>query len=198
MSRIFYNPPNKQIIVLSYAGGTKYFTPLANELGLHTFKPNVFPTQVLQIVREPIQRWMSWFDKQYLTTIFRETKLSNKQFGQWCGKTVSKEFLDNYFKDAYYKIHYDGHTQFQCQWPRVALKEYLHCNWQYLEMENIDPYFLQSTAYKPKHTKSEYLGVWEAMHFELKEYALYKARELYNADIEWYNNLDFIRLSKKG
>jgi len=198
MSRIFYNPPSNQIIVLSYAGGTKYFTPLANELGFHTLKPDVIPTQVLQIVREPIQRWMSWFDKQYLTNLFRETRLSNKQFGQWCGKKVSKKFLDNYFKDAYYKIHYDGHTQFQSQWPRVALKEHLHCNWQYLEMENIDPYFLQSTTYKPKRTKSEYLGVWEAMNFELKEYALYKARELYNADIEWYNNLDFIRLSKKG
>ena len=198
MSRIFYNPPNNQIIVLSYAGGTKYFTPLANELGFHKFDPTVVPTQVLQIVREPIQRWMSWFDKQYLKNLFQKTRLSKKQFRQWCGKTMSKEFIDNYFKDAYYKIHYDGHTQFQGQWPYIALKDYLDCDWQYLEMENIDPYFLQSTAYKPKHNKSEYLGVWKTIDFELKEYALCKARELYTPDIEWYNNLDFIKLSKKG
>lgn len=198
MSRIFYSPPNNQIIILSYAGGTKYFTPLANELGFETFSPTIVPTQVLQIVREPIQRWMSWFDKQYLKNLFRTTGLPNKKFGDWCERTVTRKFLDRYFEDAYYKIHYDGHTQYQCHWPRVVLKDYLHCNWQYLEMENINPYFLQSKPYKPKHDKSEYLGLWKKMHFELKEYALYQARELYNADIEWYNNLDFISLSKKG
>ena len=198
MSRIFYSPPNNQIIILSYAGGTKYFTPLGNELGFQTFKSNIVPTQVLQIVREPIQRWMSWFDKQYLKNLFRTTGLSNKRFGDWCERTVTRKFLDRYFKDAYYKIHYDGHTQYQCHWPRVVLKDYLHCNWQYLEMENINPYFLQSKPYRPKHDKSEYLGLWKKMNFELKEYALYQARELYNADIEWYNNLDFISLSKKG
>ena len=198
MSRIFYSPPNNQVIILSYAGGTKYFTPLANELGFQTFKSNIVPTQVLQIVREPIQRWMSWFDKQYLKNLFRTTGLSNKRFGDWCERTVTRKFLDRYFKDAYYKIHYDGHTQYQCHWPRVVLKDYLHCNWQYLEMENINPYFLQSKPYRPKHDKSEYLGLWKKMNFELKEYALYQARELYNADIEWYNNLDFISLSKKG
>ena len=96
MSRIFYSPPNNQIIILSYAGGTKYFTPLANELGFQTFKSNIVPTQVLQIVREPIQRWMSWFDKQYLKNLFRTTGLSNKRFGDWCERTVTRKFLDRY------------------------------------------------------------------------------------------------------
>ena len=36
MSRIFHDKNQNRLIVLSYAGGTKFFTPLANSLGYTT------------------------------------------------------------------------------------------------------------------------------------------------------------------
>ena len=94
MSRIFYDKDQNRLIVLSYAGGTKFFTPLANELGyttLHSVNNPGNPNYILQIVREPVQRFMSWFDKQYIAEIFRKKKINNNYFTSWCLKNIDKQ-----------------------------------------------------------------------------------------------------------
>jgi hypothetical protein len=199
MSRIFYDKNQNRLIVLSYAGGTKFFTPLAATLGythLESVNNPGKPNYILQVVREPIQRWMSWFDKQYVKDLFQKTRMKNRYFYSWCTKNINKKFIDDYFSTAYYKIHYDGHTAYQCYWPKIYLKRF-DTEWKYLQMENINPYFLNQKPYKPKRTKKEYIGLWEAMDNDLKEYTLSKANQIYAQDIEWYHNLDFIDLSKK-
>lgn len=192
MSRIFHDKEQNRLIVLSYAGGTKFFNPLAQTLGYthlnHSKKPK--PDYILQVVREPIQRWMSWFDKQFVTDIFRRTKLKHQKFDQWCKLNVTKQFIDDYFQHACYKIHYDGHTAFQCYWPKAFLKDF-KCEWKYLQMENINAHFLNQKPYIPKRDKAEYLGLWDIMDHELKEHTLAQARKMYAVDIDWYNNLKY-------
>ena len=195
MSRIFYDKDQNRLIVLSYAGGTKFFTPLANELGyteLHSVNNPGNPNYILQIVREPVQRFMSWFDKQYIAEIFRKKKINNNYFTSWCLKNIDKQFIDDYFSTAHYKIHYDGHTAFQCYWPKIYLKKF-ECDWKYLQMEDINPYFLNTKPYRPKRNKEEYLGFWDTINPDLKEYTLFKTRELYQTDIDWYNSIKFIQ-----
>jgi len=200
MSRIFHDKNQNRLIVLSYAGGTKFFTPLANSLGYTTLDSVNNPSKpdyVLQIAREPIQRFMSWFDKQHVKELFQKHRLKNKHFQSWCQKNIDKEFIDDYFSTAYYKIHYDGHTAFQCHWPKVVLKRF-NCEWKYLRMEDINPYFLGQKYYKPKRNKDEYIGFWDTIDRDLKDYTLKRAQELYRADTEWYNNLVFMDPSKIG
>jgi len=194
MSRIFYDNSENRLIVLSYAGGTKFFNPLATELGyihLESVNNPGKPAYILQVVREPIQRWMSWFDKQHIKEIFQRSKSSNKTFHKWCHKHINKSFIDNYFETAYYKIHYDGHTAYQCYWPKIYLKRF-DTDWKYLRMEDINPYFLGKKIYKPKRDKNEYLGFWDIISPELRDYTLAKAHEIYKEDINWYNNLEFL------
>lgn len=197
MSRIFYDQKKNRLIVLSYAGGTKFFRPLAASLGytpLESINNPGHPEYILQVVRDPVQRFMSWFDKQYLKDLFRKTRLKNRHFHSWCQNTVTKEFLDSYFSTAHYTIHYDGHTVFQSYWPKIHLERF-NTEWRYLQMEDVNPYFLGQHTYKPKRDKKEYLGFWDTIHWDLKEYALQRTQKIYAVDIEWYNSLKFI-LSK--
>ena len=65
-------------------------------------------------------------------------------------------------------------------------------------MEDINPYFLGQKYYKPKRNKDEYIGFWDTIDRDLKDYTLKRAQELYRADTEWYNNLVFMDPSKIG
>jgi hypothetical protein len=197
MSRIYINSDQKKIVILSYAGGTKYFRYLSDSNTIPYTLANGNDLQllhktydVLQIVREPISRYMSWFDKQFVKPAFKLTTGVN--FKDWVASKYTVEWFDNYFNEAEYTIHYDGHTNLQSIWPVIQFKKTLKADWNYLKMEDIDRYFLEKDAFTPVRDPKEYIGVWDIIDPNIKDHAVSCIQRMYKPDIEWYNNLTFI------
>jgi hypothetical protein len=197
MSRIYINSDQKKIVILSYAGGTKYFRHLSESNTIPYTLANGNELQpihkifdVLQIVREPIARYMSWFDKQYVKPRFRST--TDLDFIEWATNTYTAEWFNNYFNDNEFRIHYDGHTNLQSIWPSTSLKYISEITWNYLKMEDIDRHFLGKDPIVPVRDPKEYVGVWDVIDPKIKDYAIGRIQQIYKPDIEWYNNLTFI------
>jgi hypothetical protein len=200
MNRLYLDETNNRFVLLSYAGGTKYFRHLT-ETKLSGYTPvngrSLAPIQltysVIQIVRDPLARYMSWFDKQYIKPMYRR-HYNNFEFKEWINNLITKEWIDNYFKLARASIHYDGHTNFQSVWPKMHLPALYNDspNWQYLKMEDIRPFFLNEKSFDPFRDPKEYVGVWDLLDSNIKEYFINVIKDTYNYEIQWYNNLEFI------
>lgn len=199
-NRLYLNQNKKLFVVLSYAGGTKYFRHIT-ETRLKSFAPvnavNLSPAQldydVIQIVREPLSRYMSWFDKQYIKALYRE---SNKpaDLKTWVEGFFTKDWIDNFFNNAKIACHYDGHTAFQSIWPQVNMKGLYRDDWSYLRMEDINPYFLNQERAEILRDPKEYVGIWDVISEPTKEYTISKIKEIYKYELEWYNSLNFIKI----
>lgn len=197
-NRVYLDQTTNTFIVLSYAGGTKYFrrlteTVLKNYVAVNgqeiPREQQSYP--VIQVVREPLSRYMSWFDKQYIKPMWKPTDID---FVKWCNKLITKEWIDEFFEQAQYHCHYDGHTNFQSVWPKVSLASIWREDWQYLKMSDINPYFLNQPSIDLFRDPKEYVGVWESLEPKMKDYALTKIKDLYTVELEWYNDLNFIKI----
>lgn len=196
-NRLYLDQSSKTFIVLSYAGGTKYFRHLTetvlknyvavNGQGIPLAQHNY---TVIQVVREPVSRYMSWFDKQYIKPMW---KTSDIDFVKWANKLITKQWIDTFFEQAQYHCHYDGHTNFQSVWPKFSLATIWREDWLYLKMSDINPYFLKQPSIELFRDPTEYVGVWESLEPTVKDYALKKIEDLYATEIDWYNNLNFIK-----
>lgn len=197
-NRLYLDQSKKQFVVLSYAGGTKYFRQLT-ETRLKTFVPvngsSVSPAQskfdVIQVVREPIPRFMSWFDKQYIKPMWKQKDID---FTRWTNRLMTKTWIDNFFKELTYFCHYDGHINFQSVWPKVNLASLWRDDWSFLKMEDINPYFLNQPKFDLFKDPKEYTGVWEVLNDDIKEYTMSKIEEVYSPELDWYNRLNFIKI----
>lgn len=198
MSRLFINELEKTIVVLSYAGGTKYFRHLT-ETVLKKYKQFNATSltdyykdfRYIQIVRYPVERYMSWFDKQYIKPLFKESK-TELTFAVWINQLITKEWIDQFIIEQQHFIHYDGHINFQSLWPKQSLKSVYNDSWEFLRMEDIDAHFLKGTPYISTRNSKEYAGVWELLDQTTKEYFLKNITEIYNYDIKWYNSRKLI------
>ena len=197
-NRLYFDQQNKLFVVLSYAGGTKYFRHLS-ETKLKNFVPvnanNLSPAQtncdVIQIVREPLSRYMSWFDKQYIKPIYAKNK--SIDLHSWVNNTLTQSWADEFFADAKESCHYDGHTAFQSIWPKVNMKAIYRDDWKYLRMEDINPYFLNEQPIEILRDPKEYVGIWDVMAPTTKDYIIDKIKDIYKREIDWYHNLKFIQ-----
>ena len=197
-SRLYLDQERKLFVVLSYAGGTKYFRQLT-ELSLKSFVPVDFKGtspihktyEVIQVVREPISRYMSWFDKQHIKPMWKKTDID---FSKWVNRLITKEWADSFFNQAKYSCHYDGHTNFQSIWPKINMASIWNENWQYLKMEDINPFFLKEPSIEIFRDPREYIGVWETLNPVMKDYVLSKIKDMYDLEIDWYNSLNFIKI----
>jgi hypothetical protein len=197
-NRVYLNQSTNTFVVLSYAGGTKYFhrlteTVLKNYVTVDgkniEFEHELY--SVIQVVREPVSRYMSWFDKQYIKPMWKSTDVD---FVKWSNRLITKQWIDNFFEQARHYCHYDGHTNFQSIWPKFSLAAIWREDWQYLKMSDINPYFLKQPSIDLFRDPKEYVGVWESLEPTVKDYALKKIEDLYATEIEWYNNLNFIKI----
>lgn len=198
MNRLYLDQKNNRFVLLSYAGGTKYFrhlteTKIENFVPVngHSLSPIQLTYDVIQIVRDPLTRYMSWFDKQYIKPMYRY-KYSAIDFEEWINSLITKEWIDEYFALAKLTCHYDGHTNFQSVWPKMHLSALYNENWKYLKMEDIRPYFLGEATFNPFRDPKEYAGVWELLDSNIKDYLIDNIKVMYEHDIQWYNNLNFI------
>lgn len=198
MNRLYLDQKNNRFVLLSYAGGTKYFrhlteTKIENFVPVngHSLSPIQLTYDVIQIVRDPLTRYMSWFDKQYIKPMYR-SKYSAIDFEEWINSLITKEWIDEYFALAKLTCHYDGHTNFQSVWPMMHLSALYNENWKYLKMEDIRPYFLGQETFNPFRDPKEYAGVWELLNLDIKDYLINNIKVMYEHDIQWYNNLNFI------
>jgi len=198
MNRLYLNQKNNRFVLLSYAGGTKYFRHLT-ETKINDFVPvnghSISPIQltydVIQIVRDPLTRYMSWFDKQHIKPMYR-TNYSTINFEEWINTFITKEWIDEYFALAKLTCHYDGHTNFQSVWPKMHLSALYNENWKYLRMEDIRPYFLGEESFNPFRDPKEYAGVWELLNSNTKDYLVDTIKDMYEHDLNWYSTLSFI------
>lgn len=198
MNRLYLDQKNKRFVLLSYAGGTKYFRHLTETkinnlvpVNGHSLTNKQLTYDVIQIVRDPLTRYMSWFDKQYIKPVYR-FNYSQLEFSNWINSYISKDWIDNYFSLSKITCHYDGHTNFQSIWPKMHLPSLYNENWMYLKMEDIRPYFLGEESFNPFRDPKEYAGVWETLDEEIKVYLLDAIKDMYDYDIRWYNNLKFL------
>lgn len=201
MSRLYINDTKKQIIVLSYAGGTKYFrhlteTQLTTYIACDGNTLNTYQQEydAIQIVRDPVDRYLSWFDKQYIKPLWLSKFSDTSSFDSWAYTYITKSWIDDYFAKAKVDLHYDGHTNFQSCWPKASLG-LLYNNkgtWSYLKMEDIDPYFLNTNKFDLAKTPGQYIGISEALNPATYNYLIKNITQAYAYDIEWYANLDFI------
>lgn len=195
MSRVYINHKKKKIVILSYAGATKYFRHLS-ETKLKSYNPcnanhltfEHRSYEIIQVVREPVSRYMSWFDKQYIKPKYR----SKVPFDEWVNNLLTIEWIDNFFEEAQYSLHYDGHTCYQSIWPKIHIKIIYDDSWKFLKMEDINPYFLKEEKFEVFRDPEEYIGVWEVLNKKSKDHLLAKIVKVYTPDIYWYNNLEFI------
>lgn len=198
MNRLYLDQKNKKFVLLSYAGGTKYFRHLTETkidnfvpVNGHSLTNKQLTYDVIQIVRDPLTRYMSWFDKQYIKPMYR-FNYSQLEFSNWINSYISKDWIDNYFALSKITCHYDGHTNFQSIWPKMHLPSLYNENWMYLKMEDIRPYFLGEESFNPFRDPKEYAGVWEILDEEIKVYLLDAIKDMYDYDLRWYNNLKFL------
>lgn len=198
-NRLYLNQDQKLFVVLSYAGGTKYFRHLT-ETRLNTFVPvdgnSISPRQssynVVQIVREPMSRFISWFDKQYIKPRWKKT---DQSLDQWINTLITTQWIDEFTERHQYFCHYDGHTNFQSIWPKAYLPSIWREDWQYLKMEDIKPYFLNESKFKIFRDPNEYIGVWDVLDRSKTKYFISKIENIYKPDIDWYNSLNFVKIS---
>jgi hypothetical protein len=59
-------------------------------------------------------------------------------------------------------------------------------------MEDIRPFFLNEKSFDPFRDPKEYVGVWDLLDSNIKEYFINVIKDTYNYEIQWYNNLEFI------
>lgn len=196
MSRLYLDRDKKLFVVLSYAGGTKYFRQLTQsklknfiEANVNSISPVQQSFDVIQIVREPMSRYMSWFDKQYIKPMYRGSDI---KFRSWVNNLITKTWIDEYVSKAVHSCHYDGHTNFQSVWPKAQLPLKQDVNWKYLKMEDINPYFLSEERFELFRDPAEYVGVWEVLNPTAKNYLLDKIKEIYAVELKWYENLTFL------
>jgi len=197
MSKLYIDDTNKKLYIFSYAGGTKFFRKMTEEK-LHWIIPydgnNLIPIhndyEVVQIVRDPVQRYMSWFDKQYVKNHIRREKVTFVE--TWMQNRFTKEWFENFLEHQRHGIHYDGHTCYQSLWPRHFLKFISDKEWKYLRMEDINRYFFDSKPYTPRRDPNEYVGVWDTLDQEIVDYVIAELEKIYEGDIKWYKSLDFI------
>lgn len=197
-NRVYLNQEKQVFVILSYAGGTKYFRHLTETklrqyvpVNGHSLSPAQVSFDVIQVVREPVSRYMSWFDKQYIKPLYRKNKTGD--FTGWINSMITKEWVDNWIKTARYLCHYDGHTAFQSMWPKVNMPFLYRDDWKYLEMENINPYFLGEPKKDLIRDPNEYTGVWEVLDQNVQQHMIDCLKDMYAYEIDWYNNLKFIQ-----
>lgn len=198
-NRLYLDQNQKLFVVLSYAGGTKYFrhmteTKLKNFVSVNgnSLREIHASYSVIQIVRDPVSRYMSWFDKQYIRP---KRRPGDTNFTFWINRLMTTSWIDQFFETAQKECHYNGHTNFQSVWPKLQLPIIWKDDWQYLKMEDINPYFLNEPKVSIIRDPKEYIGVWEVLEKSKKKYTISKIKELYKSDIDWYNSLNFIKIT---
>jgi len=197
MSKLYIDNTNKKLYIFSYAGGTKFFMKMLNEK-LHWIVPyngnNLSPEnkdyEIIQVVRKPVQRYKSWFDKQYAKRLVKTQGIVDVE--SWIKEVFTKEWFEEFFSYQQYEIHYDGHTCFQSLWPRHFLKFISDKPWLYLRMEDINTHFFGTEPFAPRRDPKEYVGVWDILDQDVIDYVDQELVKIYNADIVWYNSLKFI------
>lgn len=197
MSKLYIDSTNKKLFIFSYAGGTKFFLKMTQER-LHWITPyngnNLSPAhtdyEVIQIVRQPIQRYKSWFDKQYVKRLVRLEK--PKDTNTWIKNRFTKKWFEEFLKEQKCAIHYDGHTCYQSLWPKFFLKHITDKEWKYLKMEDLNRYFFKTKPFVPKRDPNEYVGIWDILDQDIIDFVDEKLEDIYKDEIVWYKSLNFI------
>ena len=134
--------------------------------------------KVLRVVREPIQRFYSWYNK----FVHLNDEWLNSGKNRFHIERINKKNIESWFEKFSLLMHYDGH---------IGLQKYIHIvdyRFNIDKIEYIHSYHLQN-----------FLGI-KSENYQTKNYSLPLKKEcdkylyeFYKQDIEWIDNLRIIR-----
>lgn len=174
-----------QIVVAAPRCGTNFLTNVSIQLPdwLKNFTIEEIPLtehmQLVKVVRDPIDRWISWFncfilnDQLVMDIELPFNTTSIKKIDQWCED----------FKKVYYL---DEHVMFQVELYNHPLLS--HPNTRYLDIRNLTNFF----QIKEPHQKS-YRDLFNLLPKLVKNKILANMRDHYREDSLWVNKVKSAR-----
>ena len=135
--------------------------------------------RIYKVVRNPLQRWHSWYNKFIIKNKF---PAGTNEALVFIDNSINKKNMQGWFDKFKVSMHYDGHTGLQ-KYLHKADKRFNNNNTSYILSSHLQVFL--GTSNKNFEDKIHDLPLRQRIDKYLQE--------LYLEDIEWINSLEIVK-----